>query len=199
MSGHIEEALGERPVMIVIRGATPGETVRLCERAWRMGVGAVEVTIQTPEALPSLRAAVEAGERSGHRVGAGSVHTVEQWDAAVGAGAAFTVAAATVPAVIERARTRGIDHVPGAATGTEVALARDAGATWVKAFPASLLTPAWVSAVRAPFPGTSFVATGGVDAGNAEAFLAAGCRAVAFGSSFERDDSAAVIAEILSR
>lgn len=186
-------------MMIVLRGAAPAETVRLCERAWALGVRAVEVTIQTPDALPSLRAAIEAGAARGRPVGAGSVHTLEQWEAAREAGAAYTVAAATVPEVIERAVRNGRQHIPGVATGTEVAIARAAGATWCKAFPASLLTPEWVAAVRAPFPGTSFVATGGIDATNAEAFLAAGCRAVAFGSSFTQDDSEKSIRDILAR
>ncbi len=199
MSDILEQELGEHPVMIVIRGASPAEAVRLCERAWSMGVRAVEVTIQTPDALPSLRAAIEAGAARGRPVGAGSVHTLEQWDAAIDAGAAYTVAAATVPDVIERAVRSGRQHIPGVATGTEVAMARTAGATWCKAFPASLLTPEWVAAVRAPFPGTSFVATGGIDAANAGDFLAAGCRAVAFGSSFTQDDSADSIRRILAR
>lgn len=194
----LEAELGAHPVMVIIRNETPERTVALCEAAWDLGVRVVEVPVQVPEAVPSLSAAVRAGERRGIRVGAGSVHTLEQWDAAIDAGAAFTVAAATVPAVLARAQERGITHVPGVATGTEVAAALAAGATWLKAFPASVLTPAWVDAIRAPFPQASFVATGGVTADNARAFLDAGCRAVAFGSSFERPDTARTIGELLA-
>ncbi len=57
------------------------------------------------------------------------------------------------------------------------------GLRWLKAFPASLLTPAWVRALLAPFPSACFVVTGGVDAHNAEEFLAAGAKAVGVGSA----------------
>lgn len=194
----LETELAAAPVMVIIRNEGPERTAQLCEAAWDLGVRVVEVPIQEPHALPSLEAAVQAAERRGAQVGAGSVHTLAQWDAATSAGAAFTVAAATVPDVLERARERGIPHIPGAATGTEVAMALAGGATWIKAFPASVLTPAWIEAVRAPFPTASFVATGGITAGNAKEFLDAGCRAVAFGSSFDRPESADLIRELVT-
>jgi 2-dehydro-3-deoxyphosphogluconate aldolase / (4S)-4-hydroxy-2-oxoglutarate aldolase len=193
----IDDHLAASPIMIVIRGASPEETVRQCRLAWALGVEAVEVTIQTPDALPSLQAAIDLASEVGRSVGAGSVHTMAQWESAVTAGASFTVAAATVPAVIEAGVSAGIPHVPGVATGTDVATALGAGATWVKAFPAALLTPAWVRAVQAPFPHARFLATGGIDARNAQAFLDAGCGAVAFGSSFSDDASAEEIRRIV--
>lgn len=199
MSIDIAAELSASPVMVIIRNETPERTAELCGRAWDLGVRVVEVPIQTPDAVPSLEAAVAAAHARGLEVGAGSVHTLAQWDAAIAAGAAFTVAAATVPAVIERAVAHGVTHVPGVATGTEVATALAAGARWLKAFPASVLTPEWIKAVRAPFPMASFVATGGVTAGNAQAFLDAGCRAVAFGSSFDTQESAAAIRSLLAR
>jgi len=190
--------LAEAPAMVIIRHETPERTAQLCEAAWDLGVRVVEVPIQTRDAIPSLRAAVEAATRRGVEVGAGSIHTIAQWDVAISAGASFTVAAATVSEVMARAVESGIPHVPGVATGSEVAAALAGGSTWVKAFPASLLTPAWITAVRAPFPMASFVATGGIGADNAREFLQAGCRAVAFGSSFEHAESARVIREILA-
>jgi 2-dehydro-3-deoxyphosphogluconate aldolase/(4S)-4-hydroxy-2-oxoglutarate aldolase len=194
---NLESELAAAPVMVIIRNESPERTVELCEAAWDLGVRVVEVPVQVPDAVPSLAAAVRAGERRGIRVGAGSIHTLDQWDAAIDAGAAFTVASATVPDVLARAQERGITHVPGVATGSEVAAALAGGATWLKAFPASVLTPAWIDAIRAPFPMASFVATGGVTADNARAFLDAGCRAVAFGSSFARPDTARAIRELL--
>ncbi|GAA2001582.1 bifunctional 4-hydroxy-2-oxoglutarate aldolase/2-dehydro-3-deoxy-phosphogluconate aldolase [Microbacterium ulmi] len=199
MSIDVDAALAAAPVMVIIRNETPERTAELCDRAWDLGVQVVEVPIQAPDAVPSLEAAVAAAHARGLEVGAGSIHTLEQWDAAIAAGAAFTVAAATVPAVIERAVSRGIVHIPGVATGTEVATALASGARWLKAFPASVLTPEWVKAVRAPFPAASFVATGGVTAQNAQDFFDAGCRVVAFGSSFDSPESAAAIRGILDR
>ena len=195
---NLDAELAASPVMVIIRNEPPERAVALCEAAWDMGVRVVEVPIQTPDAVASLAAAVAAGRRRGFEVGAGSVHTMEQWHAARSAGATFTVAAATVPEVIAHAAEQGVPHIPGVATPSDVATALRHGSTWLKAFPAAQLTPAWIGAVSAPFPMTRFVATGGITAANARSFLDAGCRAVAFGSSFERPDSAEVIGSILA-
>jgi 2-keto-3-deoxy-6-phosphogluconate aldolase len=79
---------------------------------------------------------------------------------------------------------RGLPHLPGVATATEAHRALRLGLAWQKVFPAAVLGTGWIAAMRAPFPDVRFVATGGVDAANAEAFLQAGATAVAFGSSF---------------
>lgn len=197
MSDYFESKAAAAPVVVILRGETPERTVELCDIAWDLGVQLVEVPIAYPEALASLQAAVAAARERGVEVGAGSVHSVEQFDSAVAAGAAFTVAAATNVEIIARAAARGIPHLPGVATGTEVATALAAGSTWLKAFPASVLTPAWVSAMRGPFPRAKFVATGGVDASNARAFLDAGCSAVAFGSSFSQPASVEAIRALI--
>ena len=198
MSIDVDTDLAAAPVMVIVRNETPARTAELCAHAWRIGVRVIEVPIQSREAIPSLAAAVAVGRTHGFEVGAGSVHTVEQWDAAIAAGAAFTVAAATVPAVLDRAASHGVTHIPGVATGTEVAMALAAGAHLLKAFPASLLTPDWVRAMRAPFPTASFVATGGITAQNLHGFLEAGCRAVAFGSSFDQPESEAAIRTLVA-
>ena len=199
MSDYFDAAVSAAPVVVILRNETPERTAELCNVAWDLGVQLVEVPIHTPDAVPSLHAAVSAARARGLQVGAGSVHTLEQFDTAVDAGAAFTVAAATDVRVIDAAVRRGIPHLPGVATGTEVATALAAGSTWLKAFPASVLTPAWITAMRGPFPRASFVATGGVDAANAQAFLDAGCRAVAFGSSFTQPASIAAISALIAR
>lgn len=199
MSEYFASRAAAAPIVVILRNETPERTAELCHQAWDLGVRLVEVPIHTPEAVPSLVAAVAAAKERGLDVGAGSVHTLEQFETAVSTGAAFTVAAATNVDVIRAAVERGIPHLPGVATGTEVATALAAGSTWLKAFPASVLTPAWVSAVSAPFPTASFVATGGVDAANAADFLNAGCRAVAFGSSFTKPESVEAIRALIAR
>ncbi|WP_064445736.1 bifunctional 4-hydroxy-2-oxoglutarate aldolase/2-dehydro-3-deoxy-phosphogluconate aldolase [Micromonospora sp. NBRC 110037] len=184
MSGHDFEALfGDARVMVILRDLPPGETVRLAELAWDLGIAVVEVPIRTPEAVPALRAAVTAGRRRDRIVGAGTVRTPAQVDQAVAAGAAFTVAPGLDLAVADAAAGLGVPHLPGVATPTEAQRALDHGLVWLKAFPAVSLGPAWFRAVAGPLPEARFVATGGVDAGNAEDFLAAGARVVAVGSA----------------
>ncbi|MET8231679.1 bifunctional 4-hydroxy-2-oxoglutarate aldolase/2-dehydro-3-deoxy-phosphogluconate aldolase [Micromonospora sp. NPDC005298] len=178
-----DEIFGGARVMAILRGLPVAETVRLAVRAWDLGIDVVEVPVATPDAVPALRAAVEAGAERGRIVGAGTVLDGEQVAAAADAGAAFTVAPGLDLAVADAAAARGLPHLPGVATPTEAQQALRHGLTWLKAFPAISLGPAWFRAVAGPLPQLRFVATGGLDAGNAAAFLDAGVRVAAVGSA----------------
>ncbi|MEU8392910.1 bifunctional 4-hydroxy-2-oxoglutarate aldolase/2-dehydro-3-deoxy-phosphogluconate aldolase [Micromonospora sp. NPDC048843] len=178
-----DHIFGGARVMAILRGLPVAETVRLAERAWDLGIDVVEVPVATADAVPALRAAVEAGAARDRIVGAGTVLDVDQVAAAADAGARFTVAPGLDLAVADAAAARGLPHLPGVATPTEAQQALRHGLTWLKAFPAISLGPAWFKAVAGPLPQVRFVATGGLDAGNAEAFLQAGVRVVAVGSA----------------
>ncbi|MBQ0993589.1 bifunctional 4-hydroxy-2-oxoglutarate aldolase/2-dehydro-3-deoxy-phosphogluconate aldolase [Micromonospora sp. H61] len=178
-----DHIFGGARVMAILRGLPVAETVRLAERAWDLGIDVVEVPVATADAVPALRAAVEAGAERDRIVGAGTVLDVEQVAAAADAGARFTVAPGLDLAVADAAAARGLPHLPGVATPTEAQQALRHGLTWLKAFPAIALGPAWFKAVAGPLPQLRFVATGGLDAGNAGAFLQAGVRVVAVGSA----------------
>ncbi|WP_433308207.1 bifunctional 4-hydroxy-2-oxoglutarate aldolase/2-dehydro-3-deoxy-phosphogluconate aldolase [Micromonospora sp. CA-269861] len=178
-----DHIFGGARVMAILRGLPVAETVRLAERAWDLGIDVVEVPVATADAVPALRAAVEAGAERDRIVGAGTVLDVEQVAAAADAGARFTVAPGLDLAIADAAAARGLPHLPGVATPTEAQQALRHGLTWLKAFPAISLGPAWFKAVAGPLPQLRFVATGGLDAGNAGAFLQAGVRVVAVGSA----------------
>jgi len=178
--------------MVILRSYTPEETVALCERAYKGGAGLVEVPVQSPDAFPSLRAAVEWGRRRGVVIGAGTVTTPALVAQVADDGAAFTVAPGFDRDVAAAGEALDIPHLPGVATPTEVQSALAAGFTWLKAFPASILTPAWITAMRGPFPTARFVVTGGVSVDNAEQFLRAGASGVSFGGSFADADPARV-------
>lgn len=170
-------------VMVILRGSGPA-TVELCERAWSAGVDLVEVPVQGRDDLAALRAAVAAAAGRGRLVGAGTVVTPDLLDLVSEAGAAFTVAPGTDPDIVAGSLARGLPHLPGVATPSDVHTAQRLGLRWQKVFPASVLGPAWVRALRGPFPDVRFVATGGIDVDNARDFLDAGCWAVALGRSF---------------
>lgn len=188
-SDFFSQHLAGVPVMGIFRGLGPDETVALCHRAWEAGVTLVEVPVQAPEAMPSLRAAIDAARSAGKFVGAGTVVTLEQLRDVHAAGASFTVAPGFDSAVAAEARKIGLPHLPGVATSTEIGQALSAGYAWLKAFPAAQLGPAWIKAQLAPFPRVKFVATGGMTSQNAQSFLDAGCTAVAFGSVLADPDS----------
>src|SRR5579875_3215634 len=188
-----DQRLAHSSVMAVLRGMPPDETVELCERAWRVGVELVEVTLQSPEAVASLEAAVKAAAEQGR-----TVASVELVRKAAQAGAVFTVAPGYDPEVARSSLDAGLAHLPGAATATEVQQAVGLGLVWLKAFPAAQLTPAWFKAMLAPFPNVRFVATGGVDAHNAREFLQAGATAVGVGSALAHPSQLELLAGLSS-
>lgn len=184
---------GQR-VMAILRGLPAAQTVELASRAWDLGMTVVEVPAQTPEALRALRAAVAAGAERGRVVGAGTVIGVEQVAAVAEAGAAFTVAPGFDPEVMAASVERGLPHLPGVATPTDVQGVLRRGGKWVKAFPASVLGAGWLRAMAGPFPGLNMVATGGIDARNAREYLDAGARMVAVGSALADPDQVRLLA-----
>lgn len=134
------------------------------------GIRCAEITLRTPAGLDAIRAT--AG-RSDFVVGAGTVLTTDQVDAAADAGAQFLVSPGLDDAVIARAAERGIPIVPGVATATEIQRALSHGIHHLKLFPAGLV--GGLAAVRAfagPFPDVKFLPSGGVSVDNAAEYLA---------------------------
>lgn len=194
-----DHQLRDRPLIGIFRGASPERTIELCHLAWAEGVQLIEVPVQSPDAMPSLTAAIAAAADRDRLVGAGTVTTVDQLHEVRSAGARFVVSPGLHDEVVTEARKLGIPCLPGVATSSEIARALAHGLTWLKAFPAAELTPGWVAAQLAPFPQANFVATGGVDPGNARAFLDAGCRAVAVGSAFADPEKIRALNQALAR
>ncbi|WP_306323010.1 MULTISPECIES: bifunctional 4-hydroxy-2-oxoglutarate aldolase/2-dehydro-3-deoxy-phosphogluconate aldolase [unclassified Streptomyces] len=180
-----DELFAGVPVMAILRGMPIDKSVELAVRAWDLGIECVEVPVQTEEAAGVLAAVVAAGAERGKPVGAGTVTSGERLGWAVEAGAAFTVAPGLDVEVARASVAAGLPHLPGVATATDVQAARAVGLSWLKAFPASVLGVEWFRAMRGPFPEVPFVATGGMDAGNAAAYLAGGAKVVAVGSALE--------------
>ncbi|MFD8294805.1 bifunctional 4-hydroxy-2-oxoglutarate aldolase/2-dehydro-3-deoxy-phosphogluconate aldolase [Streptomyces bauhiniae] len=185
------------PVMAILRGMPLEKSVELAVRAWDLGIECVEVPVQSREAAEVLAAVVEAGAGRGKPVGAGTVTTAERLAWAVSAGAAFTVAPGLDAEVARASLDAGLPHLPGVATATDVQAARALGLDWLKVFPASVLGPDWFRAMRGPFPEVPFVATGGIDASNAAAYLAAGAQVVAVGSALEDPEQLPALADLL--
>lgn len=133
------------------------------------GIPVAEVTFRT-EAAPDAIAAL--ARRDDILVGAGTIVSPEQVDRAVDAGARFIVSPGLLPAVVARARERGVVIVPGAVTPSEIMTALSLGLDTVKFFPASTFGgPAAIAALGAPFSQVRFVPTGGVSTDNLADYL----------------------------
>lgn len=193
-----DRILGGRPLMAIFRGLGVDRSLELARRSWELGIEVVELPIQSDADVEALAAVVEAGRAEGRAVGAGTVVSARHVELAASAGAAFTVSPGFDPDVVRVSAAAGLPPLPGVATASEVQAAMALGLTWLKAFPASLLGPAWFRAVAGPFPGARFVATGGMDARNAGAFLDAGVRTVAVGSALEDPDQLPALAALLA-
>jgi 2-dehydro-3-deoxyphosphogluconate aldolase/(4S)-4-hydroxy-2-oxoglutarate aldolase len=116
-------------------------------------------------------------------IGAGSVLDAETARVAVLAGAAFVVTPIVSVPVITLCNRYGVKTVIGALTPTEIITAWEAGATYVKVFPANLGGPRYLRDVMGPLPQVRLIPTGGVDLENAGDFIRAGAVAVALGSN----------------
>ncbi len=197
MSKGFDEIIGTHRIMAILRGLPERETVELASRAWDLGIDLVEVPVQTPDALPALRAAVAAGAERGRAVGAGTVITLEQVTAVAEAGARFTVAPGLDPAVLAASLAAGLPHLPGVATPSEIQLALRHGVDWLKCFPATALGTAWFKTISGPFPQVKMVATGGVDAYTAPDFLAAGARVAGVGTALADPAQVELLAELV--
>jgi 2-dehydro-3-deoxyphosphogluconate aldolase/(4S)-4-hydroxy-2-oxoglutarate aldolase len=102
---------------------------------------------------------------------------------ALDAGAEFVVSPILRPELVPIAHAAGRPIMLGAYTPTEAQRAHEAGADFIKIFPADSLGPAYLKAIRAPLPHLRVVPTGGVDLNTAADFLKAGCAALGVGSS----------------
>ncbi|MFV0634096.1 bifunctional 4-hydroxy-2-oxoglutarate aldolase/2-dehydro-3-deoxy-phosphogluconate aldolase [Demequina sp.] len=133
------------------------------------GLPVAEVTFRTAAAAESIRVMAARGDVL---VGAGTVLTVAQVDAAVDAGASYVVSPGLSRAVVERCQERGVAVLPGAVTASEVMAALELGVSTVKFFPAGTSGgAAAVKALAAPFGGVSFVPTGGIGPDNLHEYL----------------------------
>ncbi|MBR8743189.1 bifunctional 4-hydroxy-2-oxoglutarate aldolase/2-dehydro-3-deoxy-phosphogluconate aldolase [Nocardiopsis sp. MG754419] len=184
-------------VLAILRGMPVDTTVALAERAWELGVTAIEVPARDAPGLEALKATVRAGAERGHPVGAGTVITEDQVRAVAEAGAAFTVAPGFDPGVMAASEAAGMPHLPGVATPSDIQGVLKAGGHWVKAFPATALGTDWFGAMRGPFPDVRIVATGGMDAHNAREYLGAGARMVAVGSALADPEQIPLLADLV--
>lgn len=134
------------------------------------GLPIIEVTLRREGALAALR---EIAGTEGLLVGAGTVRTPAQMEAAVEAGARFVVSPCLTPGLAAAAHALGVPFLPGAATATEIQTAVDAGFGTVKFFPAE--ASGGLAALRAlaePFGDVQFVPTGGITNLSASDYLA---------------------------
>jgi 2-dehydro-3-deoxyphosphogluconate aldolase / (4S)-4-hydroxy-2-oxoglutarate aldolase len=165
-----------------VRVSTPEDAWLAAEAVSRGGIPIVELTMTVPKAAELITHLVE--KHPDMIVGAGTVLDVETARACLEAGARFITSPGLDLATVEFVVKQGVAVLPGALTPSEVMAAAKAGADFVKIFPCSQIGgPAYLRALRAPFPTVSFIAAGGVNQQNVGDYIQAGAAAVGVGAN----------------
>lgn len=171
-----------RHLIAILRGITTGEAVAVAEALAEAGIGMIEVPLNSPDALTSIRLAAHALDGRA-LVGAGTVLDKQAVDAVAAAGGKFVVSPDTNRPVIARTLAHGLLSFPGVFTPTEAFRAIRAGATGLKFFPAEVLGPAGIKAIKAVLPSDMPVyAVGGARPDNFGEFFAVGCTGFGLGT-----------------
>jgi len=169
-SATIDARLRQAPVVPLIQAEDPDVAVRTSRALAAGGLTVIEVVLRTPEAIDCLKAI--AREVPEAMVGAGTVLSESQLDAAIHAGAQFIVSPGLYPPVVQAAQSAGLPIFPGVATASEVQNAWNLGLRTLKFFPASLAGGIpMLKALGSVFGGVSFMPTGGISAENLADFL----------------------------
>jgi 2-dehydro-3-deoxyphosphogluconate aldolase/(4S)-4-hydroxy-2-oxoglutarate aldolase len=180
------QRLSDATLIAIFRMQQPEHAVEGIGAAVRGGFEAVEITMNTPGATDALS---ELAGRVDALLGAGTVLRPEQVKEAYDAGAEFIVTPVVAPEVVEAAHDLSLPIALGASTPTEIWRAREAGADWVKVFPAENLGgPDYIEQVLGPLEDTKILVTGGITAENYLGYLDAGADLVGFaGSVFDAE------------
>ena len=175
-------SLDSMPLVAILRGITADECVAVGEAIVAAGVGVIEVPLNSPDPLASIERLSRAlGSQA--LVGAGTVLTPGDVDAVADVGGALIVSPNTDERVIRRTKERGLISLPGCLTPSEAFAALAAGADALKLFPADMVPPAVVRALRAVLPrGTRILVVGGVSPQTIPPYLAAGVDGFGVGS-----------------
>lgn len=169
------------PVIAILRGWSYEESETALNLLQAAGFHTVEITMNTAHAQEIIAKLKE--KFPDMNLGAGTVRSLEELDAAIAAGAGFIVTPVLNRKVIRSAVKQKITVFPGAFTPSEIAEAWDLGATVVKVFPASVVGPKYIKDILAPLYPIKLLPTGGISLGNIRSYFEAGATGVGMGSS----------------
>ena len=177
-----QHAIDTLPLVAILRGIAPQESDAvgdsLCNAGWRL----LEVPLNSPDPLRSIGALARRFPDA--IVGAGTVRTADEVRQVHAAGGRLVVSPHFDPRVVEAARTMGMVVLPGVTTPSEAFAALDAGASGLKLFPAEMIPPAAVKALRAVLPAPALLLpVGGISPASMAGYRAAGANGFGIGSA----------------
>jgi 2-dehydro-3-deoxyphosphogalactonate aldolase len=176
------QAMAQLPLIAILRGLTPKEALAIGEALVGSGFAIIEVPLNSPEPLQSIAAL--AAQFPQTLIGAGTVLNAQQVKDVHAAGGRLVVAPNFNPAVVAQALALNMVVLPGVATPTEAFAALEAGAHGLKLFPAEMISPATVKAMRAVLPkDAALMPVGGITPDNMAAYRTAGASGFGLGSA----------------
>ena len=175
---EIRDGLLARKISAIVRTDDQSVAERAMAAAVEGGFRVIEFTLNTPGALELITQFRSMDESL--LVGAGTVMTPQAAKEAVNAGAQFIVSPVCDPAVIREAGEMGVVSIPGTQTPTEMQNAHEAGADFVKLFPAPTNVAEYIRYILGPQPHLKIFPTSGVNLDNMLEVLEAGAAGVGF-------------------
>ena len=188
----VSKRIREIGIIPVVRATTADDAMRAIDAIREGGIPVLEITMTVPGAV---RVIEQVTSRFGDDVlvGAGTVLDAETAKACVSSGARFIVSPALNFETIAYCREHDVVVMPGALTPTEVVQAWNAGADFVKVFPAGAVGgPSYLKALKAPLPQIELVPTGGVSLKTAADFIRAGAAALGVGGELVQGQSSEI-------
>lgn len=186
------------PLVAILRGLKPEEVEGVVGALIETGFTAIEIPLNSPDPFRSIEIAAKMAPE-GVLIGAGTVLTVKDVAHLDQAGGRLMVSPNVEPEVIRAAHGKGMVTLPGVFTPTEALAAAKAGATGLKFFPASVLGPSGIHAIRAVLPPELVIAAvGGVSDANFADYIKVGIQAFGLGSSLYKPGLSAAEVRALS-
>lgn len=176
-------------LVAILRGVSRTTLDARVDALYGAGVRLIEVALSDEDALVTLEALVRVAP-AGLRVGAGTVTTRALAESATSAGATFLVTPHVARPVLTYAHDHGLGVLAGALSPTDIAGAREAGATFIKLFPAAPLGPGYVKALLGPYPDLEILVVGGIGSANLATYLQAGALGAGVGGALAGGDAA---------
>ena len=178
----LAQAMTQLPLIAILRGLTPAEAPATGQALVDSGFALIEVPLNSPQPLQSIATLTQLFPQT--LIGAGTVLNTQQVKDVHAAGGRLVVSPNFNPAVVAQALALGMVVLPGVATPTEAFAALDAGAHGLKLFPAEMISPATVKALRAVLPkDAALMPVGGITPDNMAAYRAAGATGFGLGSA----------------